>query len=342
MTYLSHPTSTRLRPQPTVSGCPWWAERRRGTIPMPLDPRMLNSVVRISSHGTLLGTGSIISVPSATIPGKRWPYVVTADHVVANQDGIELEVPNRRNNGKLFDPIPAEPFTQPLDGIDLAMAVFPTDRVPHYQETRIEHFVPEGHVGPLGCEIYYLGIFAGPDVPMARSGTLGTIDIPIDKTKNGRRYRYSADLVDCRSYGGFSGSPCFSVLNYAALDTPANVPDEFVPVRPDGSRPELVPVAAVASFCGVFVAHYDDPPPGRDVESKYGVGIMLPSDYVLMVLTSDEAKKDQSDADADWQRRKAAEGPQPQDAGAQDAGGEFERFEELTRQLVNTPKPEKG
>lgn len=303
---------------------------------MPLDPRMLNSVVRISSHGTLLGTGSIISVPSVSIPGKRWPYVVTADHVVANHEGIELEVPDRANNGKLFDPIPAEPFVQSLDDVDLAMSVFPTHLVPRYQETRIEHFVPEGHVGPLGGEIYYLGIFAGPDVPMARSGTLGTIDVPIEKTDNGRQYRYSGDLVDCRSYGGFSGSPCFSVLNYAALDTPAKVPDEFVPVRADGSRPELVPVAAVASFCGVFVAHYDDPPAGRDVESKYGVGVMLPCDYVRMVLTSDEAKQRQADADAEWLRRKAAEGPQPQDAGAQD---EFERFEDLTRKLVQTPKP---
>jgi len=57
---------------------------------MPLDPRMLNTVVRISSHGDLLGTGSIISIASESIPGRRWPYVVTADHVVANQDGIEL------------------------------------------------------------------------------------------------------------------------------------------------------------------------------------------------------------------------------------------------------------
>ncbi|HXN37498.1 MAG TPA: hypothetical protein VN892_05645, partial [Solirubrobacteraceae bacterium] len=191
--------------------------------------------MRISSHGDLLGTGSIISVPSESIPGKRWPYVVTADHVIANQAGIELEIPDPLNNGKLFPPIPADSFRQPLQEIDLAISPFPTSLVPRYQETRIEHFVPEGHIGPLGGEIYYLGIFAGPDVPMARSATLGTIDIPQEKTYTGRHYSYNADLVDCRSYAGFSGSPCFSVLNYAALDMPVNVPDEFVPVRADGS-----------------------------------------------------------------------------------------------------------
>jgi hypothetical protein len=307
---------------------------------MPLDPRMLNTVVRISSHGDLLGTGSIISVPSESIPGKRWPYVVTADHVIANQAGIELEVPDPLTNGKLFPPIPADPFRQPLQGIDLAISPFPTDLVPRYQETRIEHFVPEGHIGPLGGEIYYLGIFAGPDVPMARSATLGTIDIPQKKTHEGRRYSYSADLVDCRSYAGFSGSPCFSVMNYAALDTPAHVPDEFIPERADGSRPELVPVAAVASFCGVFVAHYDDPPPGRDVESKYGVGVMLPCDYVRDALMTDDAVADRQKADVEWKRRKAAEGPQVENVGAAtEDESEWDRFEDLTRKLVQTPKP---
>lgn len=60
-----------------------------------------------------------------------------------------------------------------------------------------------------------------------------------------------------------------------------------------------------------------------------------------MVLTSDEAKKDQADADADWKRQREAERPQLQDAGAQDAGEEFERFEDLTRKLVQTPKPDR-
>lgn len=301
---------------------------------------MLNSVVRISSHGDLLGTGTIISVPSESVAGVRWPYVVTADHVVRGYDGmIELEVPDARNNGRTFEPIPSDPFVQPLEGVDLAIAPFPDHLVPRYQETRIEHFVPEGHVSPLGGTIFYLGIFAGPDTPMARSGTLGTIDVPIEKEERGRSYAYRADLVDCRSYNGFSGSPCFSALEYAALNMPFEVPDDLAGALPHGSRPDLVQVAVIARYCGIFVAHYDDPPPGRDVESKYGVGIMLPCDYVRMALMNDDAKQDRREADEIRKARKAAEGPQAQDVGAQPPGDEYDRFETLTRQLVNTPKP---
>ena len=131
-------------------------------------------------------------------------------------------------------------------------------------------------------------------------------------------------------------------MYFAALDMPGNVPDDFVPERADGSRPELVQVAVVASFCGVFVAHFDDPPPGRDVESKYGVGVMLPCDYVRDALMSENAKQDRREADAAWKARKAAQGPQQQDVGARQPNDEFENFEMLTKHLVNTPKPKQA
>jgi hypothetical protein len=304
---------------------------------------MLNCVVRISSHGDLLGTGSIISVPSETIPGLRWPYIVTADHVIHNEDGIELEVPNPRRNGELSQPIPSAPFVPASDAVDLAIAPFPADQVERYQETRLEHFIPEGHVAPLGGEIFYLGMFAPADVPMARAGTLGNIDIPRESETKGKRYSYQGDFVDCRSYAGFSGSPCFALMYFAALNMPGNVPDDFLPERADGSRPELVQVAVVANFCGIFVAHFDDPPLGRDVESKYGVGVMLPCDYVRDALMTDDAIAERQKADAEWKQRKAAEGPQMQNVGAAEGEGngesEWDRFEALTRQLVQTPKP---
>ena len=45
---------------------------------MPLHPRLLNSVVRITSAGELRGSGSIVCVPSEAVPRKQWPYLVTA------------------------------------------------------------------------------------------------------------------------------------------------------------------------------------------------------------------------------------------------------------------------
>jgi hypothetical protein len=61
---------------------PRWTVKRRGDgvsgtapgqLPMPLDPKVLNSVVRISSAGDLLGTGFIVGVESESIRGKLWP-----------------------------------------------------------------------------------------------------------------------------------------------------------------------------------------------------------------------------------------------------------------------------
>src|SRR6266540_440909 len=48
------------------------------------------------------------------------------------------------------------------------------------------------------------------NIPMTRSGCVGALNVPnvpIGPPEN-RRY-VEAHLIDCRSYAGFSGSPCF-------------------------------------------------------------------------------------------------------------------------------------
>src|SRR5580698_9331317 len=100
---------------------------------MAIDLRMLNGVVRVTSAGTLLGTGSLVGVPSESDPRFRWPYVVTAHHVIKNQVEVELEVPDPLTHGTLFDPIPCTAWRQPLPGVDLAIAPFPIELVPRFQ-----------------------------------------------------------------------------------------------------------------------------------------------------------------------------------------------------------------
>lgn len=300
---------------------------------MPVDPKMLNSVVRITSAGDLLGTGSIVNVASETIPGLRWPYLVTAHHVIRNQVEIELEVADPLTHGALFPPIPSEHWRQPLPGVDLAVAPFPQTLVPRFQGVHLEdHFVPENTVVPLGGQIYYVGVFAPLDVPMCRAGNLGALDVQINKDE----YAYRADLVDCRSYGGFSGSPCFSTMAYAVLDEPVEALPEQV-ARDDGSVPKLGRLAHLAAFCGIFTAHYSDEIAAAGIVSRYGVGVMLPCDYVRDALMTEDAKNERRLSDAEWKARKVAEVPPLENAGAPAA--EWDRFEDLTRQLVQTPKP---
>jgi hypothetical protein len=66
-----------------------------------------------------------------------------------------------------------------------------------------------------GERVYFLGLLpfgslGEQNVPMVRSGTLGAWevkDVVIGPNEN--RRRVTAHLIDCRSYAGFSGSPCF-------------------------------------------------------------------------------------------------------------------------------------
>jgi hypothetical protein len=248
---------------------------------------MLNSVVRITTAGDLQGSGSIVGVESETIRGRHWPYLVTADHVIRSQVLIELDVPDPQIHGELFKSVPVEGWRQPLPEVDLAVAPFPYDHVPRYQNFLLERFVPSEAVVPLGGQVLYLGIFEPAQVPMARGGNLGALDAPIDYTRFGVRYRYAADLLDCRSYKGFSGSPCVATLSYAVVDSVASdLPPNTVPANPDGSEPQLRNLATLASFCGILTQHYSDENScdAHGAVSRYGVCVMLPCDYVRAAL----------------------------------------------------------
>lgn len=276
---------------------------------MPLDPKVLNSVVRISSAGDLRGTGSIIGVMSDLIPKRLWPYLITAHHVIRSQVLIEIEVPDPLTHGDLFEPVPVDNWEQPLPGVDLAIAPFPFDApgIPRYQAFPLEYFVPDGSVVPLGGPILYLGIFAPLDRPMARAGNLAALDVPM-KTDE---YSYQADLVDCRSYGGFSGSPCLSTMSYVIWDSEAaEQPPSVVPQDRDGNPLRLGNTATIGRFCGMFTAHYHDENPEGAV-SRYGVGVMLPSDYIRAALmTHEQARREADEALIE----KAARTRPPEDA----------------------------
>lgn len=260
---------------------------------MPLDPRMLNSVVRISSAGDLLGTGSLVGVMSEAIPGKRWLYLVTAHHVIKNQIEIAADVPDPLTLGETFPPVAVEEWRQPLPGVDLAVAPFPTGLLPRCQAFPLEEFVPKGHIVPLGGPIYYLGIFEPLGVPMGRPANLGALNAQPRHDD----YHYRAHLVDCRSYEGFSGSPCVATVSYAILDDVPVEPPAGAPQRADGSYLTLGKIASLARFCGIFTAHYSDPIAAEGVISRYGVGVMLPSDYIRDALMTDEARAERAAAD---------------------------------------------
>jgi hypothetical protein len=182
-----------------------------------------------------------------------------------------------------------------------------------------------------GSLIYYVGILLPVDRVMARSGTIGALDqegLPLKRIH--QDYDYTAHLVDCRSYTGFSGSPCFVDLPYASLK----------PVKPPIPYPEeLGPLAELhhlGMLCGMFTAHLTDEGDDGTV-SRYGVGVMLRSKEIGEALLTDDLRKDRAEKDA--AAADEAEG-QPSFEQTGRGGSEFANFEDLTRKLVNTPKSE--
>ena len=307
---------------------------------MALSPSMLWSACRLTSHGDLRGTASIISVASESLDRVRWPYVVTADHVVRNLDGIEIEVPNGFT-GELQQPVALDEWRRPFEKIDLAIAPFDVTKVENCRAAYLERNVAAQGAPQMGSTLYYIGVFAPRDVPMVRGGVVGTPAIPIKKTNPD--YEYNGHLVDCRSYDGFSGSPCYAELEYPVLNKIVKPP---IPWGPELEVPQDNEYGDFVSFvllAGMFTAHYDDEDSEDNPEnaaSRYGVGIMLPISYIWEALMTEDARAERREWDRQKQAERDATHFEPRDAGTGTPNDEFDRFENLTRQLVQTPKPD--
>jgi hypothetical protein len=254
---------------------------------MPLSLQMLLASVRINSFSELIGTGFVVTVVSETVPENRWGYVVTANHVVDKYKGMDRNVvaydPTRE--GAPHTPIPVENWRQPLPNVDLAIAPFSIAGVPMYALKLEDHVVPTDLIpGPnLGAHVYYVGVFTLVDRVMARSGTLGAINV-----EGVPGHGAPVHLLDCRSYDGFSGSPCFFEIAYGT-DRQQDIPYP-------GPDPQL-PFTAMAYFqllCGVFVSHFSDEQSAGGLHSRYGVGIIVRSEEIIAALTTPDAIAERS------------------------------------------------
>lgn len=190
-----------------------------------------------------------------------------------------------------------------------------------------EHMVYSSDPGGpyIGTPVHYIGLLAFDDRVMARSGNIGALDQMGLKFKEG--YSYPAHLVDCRSYGGFSGSPVFASIAYAGLS------EAQTPV-PAPSGEKLGNMHYASLFCGMFTAHRTDENPDGTV-SRYGVGVVLRSDEIREALMTSDMRKERRA----WDEKYIAEQPDTSFEGAGvEPADEFEQFKDLTRKLVQVPK----
>ena len=288
----------------SLTDLPAWARQALGKRTMPLPLESLRAAVRITSHGDLRGTGFFVRVRSEAGHGP-YSYLITAHHVIKNQSGIEVEIPNPSTNGELWPPVAVGYWRQPLTDVDLAIAPYQEGEHRNHH-TVWSDLIWSGHAD-LGGLTYYVGIFEPLGRPIARSGTIAALEQEGIPHKDG--YMFPAHLVDCRSYGGFSGSPCSMEIAFARLsgkDVPEWVPSEVRPVAG---------MTYYTFLCGMFTSHYDSPKPEKGAASRFGLGVILPSRLILQAVMAEDARDERKGWDKDRAATKADEQPSSQNAG---------------------------
>jgi hypothetical protein len=270
---------------------------------MSLQADMVHAVFRLTgdyhpgtgfSERGVIGTGFIMTVNSETKPDVKHGYVVTAAHVVKDQSRVDIQTVDSQT-GHLHEPREITGWVEPLPGMDIAVA--PIHEPPPDQPVTAlaleRYLIPNKRIVglTLGAKVYYIGILTPLDRVMVRAGTIGALDQHGLPEYEG--YTQPAHIIDCRSYGGFSGSPCW-------VEIPVPVLKEYSFPVPEGDPQPVAPQGQMGYYvylAGMFTAHLDETHPHGGPVSLYGVGIMLRGQEIreaLMttVMVDDRKRRD--------------------------------------------------
>jgi hypothetical protein len=318
---------------------------RPGEVPMQVPDEIRKCVCFIYSKeadGSVMprGTAFFVSVPRTQGLAGNFVYLVTARHVLAKlkhrrpdgefllrlnaADGegvvwVDTQVDAWRTHpdDDLVDDTAVLPWAPPLSVIDfktypLASAV--TDTV-----------IQELQLG-IGEELFLPGLFVNHtgksrNIPIVRTGTIAAMPDESISSEIGPLHAY---LAEARSIGGLSGSPVFVSTG---------------PVRNIGND---VVLESGRSFylLGLMHGHYRVNASKTDTLGdeaiNMGIAIVLPVARIIETINQPEVAqmREREDAKNEEKLRPVADSAEPQIIPE----SEYERFEDLTRKLVNTPK----
>lgn len=266
---------------------------------MPIGESVVKTAVFIGSadgERRLRGTGFVVAIPSRA--GGDYAYVVTAAHVVRRFTKTFARV--RRHDGTIDDLDIAEWTYHPTHDVAAAHmhALYPATHDLVAVPERMFSDTSE-HAPMLGEEVYFMGLLGqvasmgSTLTPMVRTGTLGALDqpeVPMIEPPNTRR-ALRGHLIDCRSFGGFSGSPCFMPLS-----------------RPTGKTERLgLPYPQTHPILlGMIGGHFDhrtsirlpDDRGDLSVPTSAGVGVVYPAEIIREALDLEELADRRAYADA--------------------------------------------
>lgn len=286
----------------------------------------------------LRGTGFVVGVPSAH-PEGVFLYIATAAHVVRPCSSTFVRV--NRPDGSVED-LPVDRWIfHPFE--DIAVTPVLGEDFGHSYGTaesfigsaRVDH-----HPAP-GDDVFFAGLLGQVrsmgerNIPMVRSGSIGALyqegvpmRLPDDTVLHVRGH-----LIDCRSFGGFSGSPCFV---------------RFISGQGQTERLGLRYPIQSTLLLGMVGGHFDLKASVAlpDQEEKFkvpvaaGIAVVYPAESIVNTLEEDELVAERADDNARIEKEMRER--ESEDAATADVAGEdqFARFQALAQRLVHVPKSE--
>jgi hypothetical protein len=266
-----------------------------------------------AEQGTRIGgSGFLVGVFSETRPDKFYLHVVTNAHVI---DAGNYVVRFNTKDGRAT-PVATEP-AEWIVGTEDDLAVYPA-AVP--ENADFQALMPDVFIDDT-CEIDGWPIFPGDDVylfgrfithdgkqrnrPVVRFGNISMLpDAEATVRVNSRDQL--AFLVECRSFGGFSGSPAFVKLAQPRLmDEDTRHKKGFIPLYsrflgvdcghlPHWSRVREKPTSQAQLYADMWT------------ETNSGMAIIIPAWRLMRLITDDRLLRERERLDKEMGDRLAA------------------------------------
>jgi hypothetical protein len=214
-------------------------------------------------------------------------WVVTARHVVDTgcQNGGTLEAQMRDEQGNVRQwPFNFPWFFSDDSAVDIAINAFqpPNGLYPIMLPTVLDASEPNGQAVELGQQVYFAGLWSSlrkEAQPVLRTASVAGRDLGDVYWESGGSYYTSpkVHLIDTRSKGGFSGSPCFVQWSVPRMDdTKRRWPDLWRTLMEySDEKPEMFGWNHTFTlWWGMFVAHQDES----------AIGIVIPTTEIKALL----------------------------------------------------------
>lgn len=305
---------------------------------MPLDDTYRRATVfvrvKVMHKWETVGTGFFVVIPNEGNPDQHHCYVVTAAHVVDGEPSTFIRF--RAIDENIMDKKVAQWVIHPT--ADVAVAEIWFDPLEDATLVPFNAFLLQDalDLAPtrprLGTTVYFIGQLGGVPsmdkamIPMVRSGTIGAMNQPVRDRKGITRVVH---LIDCKSFYGFSGSPC--------------VCQELLFMRDEGVDPVMV---ERTRLMGLLTAHFDDTERQMGeptMKIHVGVGIVQPVERVRELIYGTELQDLRRDKLEELSGRTDTLDSLGHLTGEQELSDNmsgYERFESLPRAFHQIPKLE--